>query len=137
MGWLLLSVVLTGCEGFTEPMPDWVANRNPLPACGTEDLRAGGDPDVAARTCLLDAYLAGRGAELIFIDLNELGAPITSYVRVHENGTIETFMDMPGDGPGSWERFRCEHLVPAVEARGPLPSGTVFVREGCEMLPIP
>jgi hypothetical protein len=137
---LLLSALLVGCGLLAPVPPDWVANRNPLPSCGRF---AEGDPqELAAQRCLLDAYREGRGAELITTSTRPTGHLMTSYVRVHENGTIEMFHDM-GIGwsePGAWERFRCEALVPSsegVQAQPPVADRFMYTLEGCEQLPVP
>jgi hypothetical protein len=137
IGCLVLSIVLAGCEGFTEPVPDWVANRQPLEACADGVVAAESPEAEAGQACILDAYRSGRGAELVTAGEMETGAPLTSYVRVHENGTLEMFLNLGADptAPGAWERFRCEALVPTDGVRDP--GEGVFTVEGCEMLPIP
>lgn len=132
---ILITALMAGGCGLADPFqPDWVVQRRPLPACGA----GAGPADVAAQECLFEAYRTGRDAELVSSSLDPIGRPIVSYLRVHENGTIEMFLDLPGDALSSWERFRCERLVPAAEGGGPaLPADTVFVQEGCEMLPLP
>lgn len=129
---LLAAVVATGCGLLPPVPPDWVANRQPLPACGEEVRALGEAGDVAARTCLLDAHVEGRPAELISTQPTIEGDPITRYVRVHENGVVEIFVDATRDrfGSGTWERLRCETLTA-------VPDETVFVESGCEELPVP
>jgi hypothetical protein len=134
-------VLLAGCAFLVQP--DWIVNRLPLELCGTEHVDQGGDFDVEARRCLLAAYDAGEGAELITTQQSVEGDPITRFIRVHVNGTVEMFVDATQDrfGSGEWERYRCERLLPVGEANDPpdtvFPAGMVFVEDGCEPLPIP
>ena len=140
---LLILLVLAGCGFFAVPPPDWVVNRQPLESCGEEAYGRGEGVDVAARQCLLAAFEAGRGAELITTMTSVEGDPITRYIRVHENGTVEIFHDASQDqyGSGGWERLRCERLVSVEEANDPpdlsFPEHDVFVEEDCESLPVP
>jgi hypothetical protein len=126
---VIAAVVIAGCGTL---QPDWVVNRLPLPSCGEEVLEQGEAADAEVRTCLLDAYLAGRGAEMISTQPTIEGDPITRYIRVHENGVVEIFVDATRDqyGSESWERLRCEALLPVEDAN-------VFVENGCEQLPLP
>jgi hypothetical protein len=126
---LAAAILLAGCGLMPSREPEWFTNRMPLASCGTEV--EGENPDVAARRCLLEAYRAGRGAELIMRGQMGTGEPLTSYLRVHENGTIEMFLNLGADpsAPGAWERFRCEILAPDPDH--------VFIQEGCELLPVP
>jgi hypothetical protein len=140
----LLVVVgaLAGCGILPAALPDWVANRQPLPPCGEEDVGMGEDFDPGARRCLLDAFESGTAGELISTQTTVEGDPITRYVRVHDNGTIELFVDATRDAYGSqsWERLICDRLVPVDEAEGPgvsFPDEMVFIEEGCRELPVP
>ena len=137
-----LCLVLAACGFLPSVPPDWVANRNPLDLCGEEDVGRDGGFDVEARRCLLDAYRAGRGAELISTMTSVEGDEIVRYVRVHENGTVEIFVDATRDryGSGEWERLTCERLTPVDEFNGPdlsFPPEQVFVEEACQPAPIP
>lgn len=138
---LLTMLTLSSC-GLLPP-PDWVANRQPLPSCGEEVVEQGGSFDVDARECLLEAFAERHGAELISTQRSVEGDPIISYIRVHENGTIEIFVDATADRFGSedWARLRCEKLVPVADANDPpdlvYPDDIVFVEDGCEALPLP
>lgn len=134
--------LLTACSGFYPPAePDWIVNRIPLESCGVEALeQAGLDLNVEARTCLLAAFEAGEGAELISTSPTEEGDPITTYYRVHQNGTVEIFVDATQDrfGVQRWQRFRCDRLVPADDVNpGLATEERVFVEQDCEELPIP
>ena len=139
----MVGASLAGCGLLPGPEPDWITNRLPLTSCGVEDVGVEGDYDAGARDCLLAAYEAGEGAELISTQTSVEGDPITRYLRVHENGVIELFVDATRDryGSGTWERLTCDRLVPVAEANDP-PDTTfldamVFVEDGCEPLPAP
>jgi hypothetical protein len=140
---VILAALVAGCGFISEPPPDWVTNRLPLESCGTEDYGRGEGVDVEARTCLLEAFEDGRGAELVTTRTSVEGDPIARYIRVHENGTVEIFVDASRDlfGSGAWERLRCERLVPVEEFNDPpdlvFPETDVFVEDGCASLPPP
>jgi hypothetical protein len=142
-GLLAAVAVVAGCGVLPSVPPDWVVNRNPLPSCGEERLDQGGARDVAARTCLLEAFQEGRAAELISTGPTVEGDPITRYIRVHENGVVELFIDASRDrfGSGRWERVRCEALVPVEQVNDPpdlfFPAEEVFVEDGCAPEPVP
>jgi hypothetical protein len=131
-GLVATAAVLAACGSLAAPTPDWVVNRNPLAACGVEELGADLQYDEGPRTCLMNAYLDGRGAELITHQITDEGDPVTGWVRVHENGVVELFIDATLDraGSGSWERWRCDALSHEERPR-------VFVPDECEQLPIP
>ena len=134
--------VLGGCSGyFASEEPDWIVNRLPLASCGAEAIDPSGTSvNVGARGCLLAAFQAGEGAELISTQATEEGDPVTRYYRVHENGTVEIFVDATRDRFGSqrWERYRCERLVSADDLNPDLANEErVFVEQDCEELPIP
>ncbi len=139
----LLAILLCGCGVLPSVEPEWVVNRKPLESCGREQVGHGEGIDVAARTCLLQAFEDGRGAELVSTVTSIEGDPITRFVRVHENGTVEIFVDATRDrfGSGEWERLRCDSLLPVAEANDPpdlvFPESQVFVEQGCESLPLP
>ena len=140
---LVAMLLLVGCGFLPGPVPEWVANRQPLESCGTEDFGHGEGADVTARTCLLEAFEDGHGAELITSQTSIEGDPIVRYIRVHENGVVEVFQDATRDrfGSGEWERVVCDRLVPVAEANDPpddvLPKTMVFMEVGCEALPVP
>lgn len=140
----LAAAALTGCGLFAGPAPAWVVDRQPLPSCGEEVLGQGDAGDAEARSCLLEAFREGRGAELVSTRPTIEGDPVTRYVRVHPNGVVEIFVDATRDrfGSGEWERLRCERLVPIEEIRDDRPdlefaAESVFVEIGCEVLPVP
>ena len=60
----VLLLLLCGCGALPSDQPEWIVNRLPLTAC-REEVVERGDTDVEARQCLLDAFRAGEGAELI------------------------------------------------------------------------
>jgi hypothetical protein len=134
---LILGALVAGCDAFAPPVPDWILNRQPLEACAEGIVDGGGPQATAGERCLLDAYRAGRGAELVMSGAMASGAPMTSYFRVHENGVVEVFRNLGSDpdAPGAWERMRCRSLVPTEGIRDPFEG--VFTLEDCEMLPIP
>ena len=138
-----LLFAVAGCGFLPSIPPDWVVDRLPLESCGEEVAGHGEGLDVASRQCLLNAFEDGRGAELISTFTSVEGDPITRYTRVHENGTVEVFVDATRDrfGSGAWERLRCERLAPVAEFNDPpdnvMPAEYVFVEEGCESLPVP
>jgi hypothetical protein len=140
---LMLGALLVGCGLVPGPEPEWITNRLPLASCGVEEVGVEGGFDAAARACLLAAHQAGGGAELISTLTSFEGDPITRYLRVHENGVVELFVDATRDryGSGAWERLQCERLVPVAEANDPpdttFPDVMVFVEDGCEPLPVP
>jgi len=133
----LAVAILAGCGILQPGVPEWVANRQPLEGCADGVIAAESPEAAAAQQCMLAAFRAGRGAELVTSGEMATGDPLTSYVRVHENGTIEMFLNLGDDpaAPGAWERFRCEALVPNDVVRGAVEG--VFTLEGCEQLPIP
>jgi len=124
-------LLLAGCGILQPAVPDWVVNRQPLDACADGVVEVDSPEARSGQACVLEAYRSGRGAELVTAGRMETGEPLTSYLRVHENGTIEMFLNLGDDpsGPGAWERFRCEELV-----ANPV---MIFVQEDCEQLPIP
>ena len=132
----LAGLLLSGCAVLQPGVPGWVANRQPLEACAVGVVSAGSAESAAGQQCILDAYRDRRGAELITAGEMATGDPLVSYLRVHENGTIEMFHNLGDDpsAPGAWERFRCEELAPPRQD-DPVP-GT-FTIGGCEMLPVP
>jgi hypothetical protein len=140
---MMIGALLVACGLVAGPDPDWITNRLPLTSCGVEELGLEGAYDADARACLLAAHESGGGAELVTTVTSIEGDPITRYLRVHENGVIELFVDATRDrfGSGEWERFRCDDLVPVADASDPpdvtFPDAMVFVEEGCEPLPIP
>ena len=142
-GILAAATLVVGCGLLAGPVPEWVANRQPLESCGEEDLDRDEPYDEIARRCLFDAYQAGRGAELITSALSIEGDPIVRYIRVHENGVVEIFHDATRDrfGSGEWERLVCSELDPVAEVNDPpevvFPADMVFIEDGCEQLPIP
>jgi hypothetical protein len=67
---------------------------------------------VALRRCFLDAFLAGRPAELV-VRFNTIeGDPITTVYRTRPDLPVEVFYDATKDkfGSGSWEHYGCRGL---------------------------
>jgi hypothetical protein len=82
VAWRVVSVLLLcGCSLLPSAQPDWIVNRLPLPSCG-EEIVERGDTDVEARQCLLDAFRAGEGAELISTQASGEDGEVTRYLRV-------------------------------------------------------
>jgi hypothetical protein len=135
---LLAAVLLAGCGLLPAGLPDWVANREPLPACGEERL-VRGDTDVGARQCLLDAFRAGRDAELISTEAITEGREVTRYLRVRADGTIEVFTDSTRDtlrADAGWTRETCGQMLGAEEVRD-VWIEEVFIILDCEDEAIP
>lgn len=129
--------LLAACGLLPAGQPDWVTNRQPLAACGEEQL-VRGDTNLDARQCLLGAYRGGRGAELISHETITEGRAVTRYMRVHENGTIEIFTDATRDslGSGEWERETCGQMLGAEEVRD-VWIEEVFIILDCDPQPTP
>ena len=129
-------VLLLGAACAAGP-PAAFRDREPLPPCGEEQSQHGESWNVEARQCLFDAYREGRAAELIVTQVTVEGDPITEVTRVHENGTVERWVDATQDswGSGEWEHLRCDRLIAARDYNDPpdrfLPEVHVFVAEGC------
>jgi hypothetical protein len=141
---LVATILLgAGCGFLPSVPPDWVTNRLPLDSCGEEVLGQGEAGDVDVRMCLLEAYEDGSPAEMISTQPTIEGDPITRYIRVHENGVVEIFVDATRDqfGSGEWERLQCEEIVSVDEANDPpnlvFPADMVFVEDQCRPQPVP
>jgi hypothetical protein len=131
------ALLLAGCGLLPVGLPDWVANRQQLPACG-EERHVRGDTDVEARQCLLDAYRAGREAELITTEAITEGREVTRYLRVHADGTIEVFTDATRDtlrADAGWQRETCGQMLGAEEVRD-VWIEEVFIILDCAVEPI-
>lgn len=137
VGLALVAVAVFGCTLVPSALPEWVANRQPLPACGEEQL-VRGDTNLEARQCLYEAFDAGRAAELISTEAITEGREITRYMRVHENGTIEMFTDTTRDTlqAGGWKRETCGQMLSAEEVRD-VWIEEVFIILDCEEQPLP
>jgi hypothetical protein len=133
----VIATALVGCGLLPAALPEWVANRQPLPSCG-EESHLPGSTNVEARRCLLQAFEQGRGAELVSTQQITDERTVTRYMRVHENGTIELFVDATKDplGSGSWERETCGQMLPAEEVRD-VWIEEVFIILDCDEQPIP
>ena len=99
------------------------------PSCGREVQTHGQGYDEAARTCLWDAYRAGRPAELVMTRHTIEGDPITLTLRVRSNTSIEVLVD-------NRDRFGTRGLhssVCKVLERSPTVNGrSGFVLRTCE-----
>lgn len=128
------------CSPMASLTPLWVTDREPLPSCGDEFQ----DPllnEAASRvrTCLLDAYRAGHGAEMTSNVTTMEGDPITTIIRVHPDGSVEKFIDNTLDrySSGVWELHRCSSLIGADESARVSPEEMVFIEDGCAQVPPP
>jgi hypothetical protein len=91
--------------------PDWVAERDQLPACGVDrfavhDLWRLGERNTGASECLYDAYLAGDDAEFVLIMDTPEGPLLTIYRT--RGGTVELMVN--DTRSGSWRRVQCQTL---------------------------
>lgn len=137
-----IAVLLAGCGliGIPGPMPDYVANREVLPACGSEQSQHGEALNVGARQCLLEAFSEGRAAEFITTQMTVEGDPVMRIIRVLADGRVQIFADATRDrfGSGQWEEIRCTRLLPVSEYNDPpdevMSLDTVFVEDGCQRL---
>lgn len=140
---LAVVVLAAGCGIPSFNAPDWITNRQPLPSCGEEIVVGGDGTNEAARRCMLTAFVEGTGAEMISTVTTVEGDPVVRYIRVHENGTVELFIDASRDqhSASNWQRLRCEALVPVAEINDPpdlvFPESDIFVEDGCEPQPLP
>ena len=109
-----------------EPFP---ADAGAAPSCGREVQTHGQGYDEAARTCLWDAYRAGRPAELVMTRHTIEGDPITLTLRVRSNASIEVLVD-------NRDRFGMRGLrssVCKVLERSPTDNGrSGFILRSCE-----
>ena len=81
-------------------------DRETLPACGSEEVIAGVGWNVEARQCLLDAFLAGRPAELVSTTEWEPGEVMVEYFRSLGGGAAEIWSDPSGlPGATRWVRL--------------------------------
>ncbi len=71
-------------------------DREMLPACGSEEVVAGVGWNVEARQCLLEAFLAGRSAELVSKTEWEPGEAVIEYLRSLGGGAAEIWVDPSG-----------------------------------------
>jgi hypothetical protein len=103
------------------PVPLEVANRTPLPSCGTERATTPLGPwNQAGRNCFLLAYREQRPAEFTRTRLTSEGDPITSIYRIIDRDRVEVFIDSTQDrfGSGGWQRLNCLTLT-IVQAPAP------------------
>ena len=72
----LAVVILAGCGILQPGVPDWIANRQPLDGCADGVIAADSPEVAAAQQCMLDAFQAGRGAELVTSGEMATGEPL-------------------------------------------------------------
>jgi hypothetical protein len=124
----LALAALGGCASYTpsalEAWPD-------EPSCGTwENLN---EPVSAAQRegnrCLLEAFAAGRPAELFYTYVTIEGDSIHAYVRVLGPDRVEWLVDATGDSYGKqvWRHTLC---------RGVYDDGGRLSGEDCRALPL-
>lgn len=82
----------------TDP-PDWYADRDEVPSCGTFAFEGYDAPeDLGQGTrCLLDAFADDEPAELEITELTDEGDPITSIYRTSGDGGLELLTDWTQD----------------------------------------
>lgn len=93
-------------------------DRTPYASCGEQFLSPFLDgAALAYADCLRDAVAESRAAEAVVTFTTVEGDPITSYLRVRPNGTVEVFTDSTQDkfGSGTWERRTCRRLEAALQ----------------------
>ncbi len=105
---LAVALVVAGCSSVATR----VAQRTPLPSCGSETTTQDSGFNVEGRRCFWDAYLAGRPAEFVSTRPSIEGDPITTIYRVLGPGRIEVWIDATKDrfGSGTWEKLTCRSL---------------------------
>ena len=98
------------------------------PSCGVETQLHGGGYDDAARTCLWNAYRAGRPAELVLKKYTVEGDPIIVTLRIRSGPSIEVHEDNRDRFGGRGVRSStCTEL-----SRGPSTDGrSGFIVRGC------
>jgi hypothetical protein len=101
-------------------MPNAVANRTPLPPCGSETTTQSAGYNIGGRRCFWDAYLARRPAEFISTQPTVEGDPFTLIYRILPAGGVEIFVDQTRDrySMGGWVRLDCASLSLIPEGRG-------------------
>jgi hypothetical protein len=108
---LLALSSLTACSYRPSGLESWPDE----PSCGSYENR--NEPVSAEQRqktrCLLDAFAAGRPAELVFTTYTIEGDPITEYYRVLGPGSVEVFIDSTQDSFGSqeWTHLLCEEVA--------------------------
>ncbi|HRI66014.1 MAG TPA: hypothetical protein PK156_17320 [Polyangium sp.] len=98
------------------------------PSCGHETQIHGPGYDEAARSCLWDAYRAGRPAELVLTRYTVEGDPITVTLRIRSGPAIEVHEDNRDRfGARGVRSSTCTEL-----SRGPIMDGrSGFIVRGC------
>ena len=113
------------------PPPDAFKERDTLPACGREEVVAGVGWNVEARQCLLDAFLAGRPAELVSRTEWEPGEVVVEYLRSLGGGAAEIWVNPRGlPGATRWMRFVGCDFSPSQGAQVGVRPAPVFA-QGC------
>jgi hypothetical protein len=105
-----LAALLSACTYTPSALEEWPDS----PSCGEWENRnepASADQRRKSR-CLLDAFAAGRQAELYVTYHTIEGDPIREYIRVLGSGRVETFIDSTDDSYGSqeWTHLLCKGI---------------------------
>ncbi|CAM3179765.1 hypothetical protein NODU109028_01990 [Nocardioides dubius] len=91
--------------------------RTPFRSCGEQFLAPFLDgTGLAFADCMRDALRERRTAEAVVTLTTVEGDPVTTYLRLRRNGTVEVFTDATQDkfGSGTWERRTCRRLDEAL-----------------------
>lgn len=120
----LAGLVVLGCEDTETAVPEWYADRDPMPSCGTfapEDVRHDNQELEEAQECLREAFASGEPAELEVTHRTEEGDPVTDILRVVGEGEVEVLMDHRQDEFGSMDfgHMVCTELHEQEVALGP------------------
>jgi hypothetical protein len=105
----LALLAATACSYTPSALEDWPEE----PSCGRyENLN---EPVSAAHRrgnqCLLDAFAAGRPAELVVTTATIDAGPITHYFRVLGQRRVEVFVDLPNDENSQlWVHLLCDDV---------------------------
>jgi hypothetical protein len=124
---MLVAIGLTGCSlipiqpptaDISANAPAAVANRIPVPPCGSEHSGLADSGNLEGRACFWTAYQEHRPAEFISTRPTTEGDPITTIYRVLPGGSVELFIDSTQDtwGSGKWAHATCRTLSPQVGA---------------------
>jgi hypothetical protein len=90
-----------------------------VPFCGSENVSFPEPaPNIEARRCFWDAYLAQAPAEFVTVQSTMEGDPIVTIYRVAPGPRLEIFIDNTQDRWGSmkWVRLDCPALAPDSES---------------------
>jgi hypothetical protein len=107
----LALLAATACSYKPSALEDWPEE----PSCGRyENLNEPVSADHRrGNQCLLDAFAAGRPAELVVTSPTIDSGPITTYYRVLGPGRVEVFIDSTKDSYSSqrWVHLVCDEVA--------------------------